>query len=153
MVKKNKSKKVLSPSHSNMPDQPPPTEGDGELMDDLLAELDSRDKTVQHESANVLMEMQENQENAVADKAQSATKKQDSKSRHVARQVSIVRDSSSSQTNIHQTRKAAALAQNHAPTDADADARLEREAKEEEMSIKETCDKLGVQIHEVRNDV
>jgi hypothetical protein len=89
MVKKNKSKKVLSPSHSNMPDQPPPTDGDGELMDDLLAELDSRDKTVQHESANVLMEMQENQENAVADKAQSATKKQDSKSRHVARQVSI----------------------------------------------------------------
>jgi OTU domain-containing protein 6 len=58
-------------------------------MDDLLAELDSRDKTVQHESANVLMEMQENQENAVADKAQSANKKQDSKSRHVARQVSI----------------------------------------------------------------
>jgi OTU domain-containing protein 6 len=89
MGKKNKSKKVLPPSHSNMPDQPPPTEGDDELMDDLLAELDSRDKTVQHESANVLMEMQENQENAVADKAQSANKKQDSKSRHVARQVSI----------------------------------------------------------------
>jgi OTU domain-containing protein 6 len=88
MVKKNKIKKVLSPSHSNTPEEPPTVQDDG-LMDDLLAELDSRDQTVQHESATVLMEMQDNQENLFADKAQSATKKQDSKSRHEARQVSI----------------------------------------------------------------
>lgn len=86
MVKKNKNKKVLSPSQ----DQAQTTaEGDDELIDDLLAELDSRDQTVQHESATVLLEMQEGQENTVADKAQSATKKQDSKSRHEARQVHI----------------------------------------------------------------
>ncbi|OJA21594.1 hypothetical protein AZE42_01685 [Rhizopogon vesiculosus] len=117
-----------------MQDHPPNTD-DG-LMDDLLAELDSRDQTVRHESANVLLEMQGNQEDTVADKAQPATKKQDSKSRHEARQA----------------RKAAALAQNQAPTDRDADARLEREAKEEDASIKETCDKLGVQIHEIPPD-
>jgi hypothetical protein len=43
-----------------------------------------------------------------------------------------------------------ALAQNQAPIDLEADARLERETKEEEVSIKETCNKLRVQIHEVR---
>jgi len=85
MVKKNKIKKVLSPSQSSTLEEPPTVQDDG-LMDDLLAELDSRDQTVQHESATVLMEMQDNQENP---KAQSATKKQDSKSRHEARQVSI----------------------------------------------------------------
>jgi len=156
MVKRNKNKKVLSPSQSNTPNQPPSMpEGDDDLVDDLLAELDSRNQTVQHESAAVLLEMQDNQENtqAVGDKAQSAAKKQDSKSRYESRQVAIHSGLffRVSQADILQARKA--LAQNHAPTDPEVDARLEREAKEEEASIKETCDKLGVQIHEVRHDV
>ncbi|KAG1740704.1 hypothetical protein EDD22DRAFT_1008131 [Suillus occidentalis] len=45
-----------------------------------------------------------------------------------------------------------ALAQNQAPIDLEADARLERETKEEEVSIKETCNKLRVQIHEIPPD-
>lgn len=118
-----------------MPDQPQTGE-DNELMDDLLAELNSRNQTVQQESATVLLEMQENQDNIVRDKAPWTKRKQDSRSRHEARQA----------------RKAAVLAQNHAPIDLEADARLAREAKEEEVSIKETCDKLGVQTHEIPPD-
>ncbi|KAG1756830.1 uncharacterized protein EDB91DRAFT_1213663 [Suillus paluster] len=134
--KKNKPKKAVPPSYSSMPDQPQTGDDDHELVDDLLAELDSRNHTVQQESATVLIEMQEHKENAVGARARSAKKKQDSRSRHEARQA----------------RKAAALVQNHAPIDPEADARLEREAKEEEASIKETCDKLGVQTHEIQPD-
>ncbi|KAG2145017.1 hypothetical protein BD769DRAFT_1419325 [Suillus cothurnatus] len=133
--KKNKIKKFVSPSHNSTPDQAQ-TEDDNALVDDLLAELDSRNQTVQQESATVLLEMQQHQENTVGDNARSVKKKQDSKSRHEARQA----------------RKAAALAQSHAPIDQEADAKLARETKEEEVSIKETCDKLGVQIHEIPPD-
>jgi OTU domain-containing protein 6 len=133
--KKNKIKKFVSPSHNSTPDQAQ-TEDDNALVDDLLAELDSRNQTVQQESATVLLEMQQHQENTVGDNARSVKKKQDSKSRHEARQA----------------RKAAALAQSHAPIDQEADAKLGRETKEEEVSIKETCDKLGVQIHEIPPD-
>ena len=49
-----------------------------------------------------------------------------------------------------QARKAAALAEKYAPDDADEDARLEKEAKEEERIINQTCDELGVKMHEVR---
>lgn len=63
---------------------------DEDLMEDLMAQLDSKDKTVQEESATVLNEMQLNQ---VADQIEKS-KKQDSKSRHQARQVG--RSSSSS---------------------------------------------------------
>ncbi len=58
---------------------------DEELVDDLLAQLDSRDKTVQAESALVLNEVQINQ-------AASNASKPDAKSRFKARLVS---DSSS----------------------------------------------------------
>lgn len=128
-------KKFVSPSHNGTPDQAR-IEDNNELVDDLLAELDSRSQTVQQESATVLREIQEHQESTVNDNARPAKKKQDSRSRHEARQA----------------RKAAALAQNQAPIDPGADARLEREAKGEEVSIKETCDKLGVQIHEIPPD-
>ncbi|KAG1827357.1 OTU-domain-containing protein [Suillus subaureus] len=134
--RKNKIKKFVSPSHNSTPDQAQ-TEDNNALVDDLFAELDSRNQTVQQESATVLLEMQQNQENAVGDNARSVKKKQDSRSRHEARQ---------------QAKKAAALAQNYAPIDPEADARLGREAKEEEISIKETCDKLGVQMHEIPPD-
>lgn len=133
--RKNKMKKLVSPSHNSTPDQAR-IEDNNELVDDLLAELDSRNQTVQQESATVLREIQEHQESTVNDNARPAKKKQDSRSRHEARQA----------------RKAAALAQNQVPIDPEADARLESEAKREEVSIKETCDKLGVQMHEIPPD-
>ncbi|THG97804.1 hypothetical protein EW026_g4260 [Hermanssonia centrifuga] len=65
-----------------------------------------------------------------------AAPKQDSKSRHKARQA----------------RKAAALADKFTPVDADADAKLEKEAREEERIINRTCDELGVKMHEINPD-
>ncbi|KAI0670452.1 hypothetical protein C8Q78DRAFT_975623, partial [Trametes maxima] len=49
-------------------------------------------------------------------------------------------------------RKAAALADSYAPTDAEADARLERATKEEEDQIKKTCEDLGLLLQEVTPD-
>lgn len=86
--RKNKMKKFVSPSHNSTPDQAR-IEDNNELVDDLLAELDSRNQTVQQESATVLLEIQEHQESTVNDNARPAKKKQDSRSRHEARQVSI----------------------------------------------------------------
>ena len=48
-----------------------------------------------------------------------------------------------------QARKAAALAEQFAPVNADADAQLEREAREEERVINATCDELGLKMYEV----
>lgn len=50
---------------------------------------------------------------------------------------------------VAQARKAAALAEQYAPSDADAEAKLEREAREEERAILQTCDELGVRMVEV----
>jgi OTU domain-containing protein 6 len=47
-------------------------------------------------------------------------------------------------------RKVAALAELQPPTDAAADAKLEREAKEEERAINKICNELGLDMHEVR---
>ena len=80
--KKNKLKKMLSPPAP----APPPVDtnvDDDELMDDLFAQLDSKNETVKQESAAVLSEMNIDK---VADKLDSAPKK-DSKARHKARQV------------------------------------------------------------------
>lgn len=129
--KRNKLKKVLSPAQSTTP--PPMAQDDEELMNDLMAELDSRDKTVQSESANVLNAMQINQQ---ANVAEPARQKQDPKNRYQARQA----------------RKAAALAENHSPIDEEADEKLRREAREEERNIKRTCEELGLQIHEINPD-
>jgi OTU domain-containing protein 6 len=49
-----------------------------------------------------------------------------------------------------QARKAAALAQSYSPDDPVAQARLEKEAKDEEEAITRICNKLGVAMHEVR---
>jgi len=83
MAKKNKSKKssttqILSPVNVD----------DEELMDDLLAELDSRDQTVQTESAAVLQEITESH-TVVVEEPSSQTEKQDAKGRFRARQVSV----------------------------------------------------------------
>ncbi|THH32125.1 hypothetical protein EUX98_g2074 [Antrodiella citrinella] len=124
--KKNKLRKMLSPPATS---PPPPSvhPEDDDLMDDLFSQLDSKDQNVQAESAAVLTEMQVHQ---------PATAKKDSKSRHKARQV----------------RKAAAIADHFSPTDADADARIERETAEEKRIIHRTCDDLGLQIHEINPD-
>lgn len=76
--KSNKLKKALDV----FPD-PPPDADDG-LMDDLLAQLDSRNETVAQESANVLNEMEINKQ---AEQLET-TSKQDAKSRFKARQAS-----------------------------------------------------------------
>lgn len=86
--RKNKIKKFVSSSRNSTPDQAQ-TEDNDQLVDDLLAELDSRNQTVQQESATVLLEIQEHKENTVQDNARLSKKKQDSKSRHEARQVNI----------------------------------------------------------------
>ncbi|KAI0316682.1 hypothetical protein OF83DRAFT_1059950 [Amylostereum chailletii] len=127
-TKRNKLKKMVSPSAST----PPPPDGvvDDDLVDDLLAQLDARDEQVQNESATVLQEVQDNQD-IVATK-----EKKDPKSRWIARQA----------------RKAAALAERHAPSDPEADARIEREAKEEEADINRICDELGLEMHEINPD-
>ena len=57
---------------------------DDDLMDDLCSQLDSKDQNVQAESAAVITEMQVHQ--PVPD----PRTKQDSKSRHKARQVRTI---------------------------------------------------------------
>jgi hypothetical protein len=82
MGKRNKLKKALSPVlPANMASTN--DDDDQDLMNDLLAQLDSRDEIVQQESANVLNEMNLNQQ---ANKLES---KQDAKSRFKARQVGL----------------------------------------------------------------
>ncbi|KAL1746373.1 hypothetical protein HDZ31DRAFT_34322, partial [Schizophyllum fasciatum] len=49
-----------------------------------------------------------------------------------------------------QARKAQALQEKFSAGDPDAEARLEREAKEEEKTIKRLCDDLGVEMYEAR---
>ena len=82
MAKKSKVKKMFSPPQS----APPPSDDladDDALMDDLLAQLDSKDEAVRQESATVLNEMNINQ---VANELDNAPKK-DGKARFKARQV------------------------------------------------------------------
>jgi OTU domain-containing protein 6 len=62
------------------------TSNDDELVNDLLAQLDSRDKTVQSQSAIVLNEMQLNKR---ADEAEVG-RKQDARGRFNARQVGLI---------------------------------------------------------------
>lgn len=77
--KRNKLKKALSPNN----DTPPMNQEDEQLMNDLMAQLDSRDKSVHSESAAVLTEMELNKQANDID----SRRKQDAKSRFQARQV------------------------------------------------------------------
>ncbi|KAJ3733046.1 hypothetical protein DFJ43DRAFT_1117821 [Lentinula guzmanii] len=125
--RRNKLKKAFSPPFQQ---SPPLAESndDADLLDDLVAQLDSGNQTVQAESAQVIKDMQ--RQETVKD-----TKK-DSKSRYQARQA----------------RKAAALAESYSPSNHETDARLMQEAKQEESDIKRICDELNVQIHEINPD-
>nr|VWO98664.1 PUM-HD domain-containing protein [Ganoderma boninense] len=127
--KKNKSKKSTPPQPA--PPLPEDLANDDALMDDLLAQLDSKDEVVRQESATVLKEMNVDE---VAKELDNAPKK-DSKARFKARQA----------------KKAAALADSYAPNDAEADARIQHQTKEEEANIKRICDELGLQIYEVED--
>jgi len=126
--KRNKLKKVLSPSQPTTSSVM--AEDNEDLLNDLMAVLDSRDTIVQSESAKILNEMQLDQQ------AEESRKKQDAKSRYQARQA----------------RKAAVLAENFSPVDEAADEKSRQEASEEENNIKRTCEALGVRIHEINPD-
>lgn len=100
-AKKNKIKRILSPQSAN---EPPTAEPDDDLLDDLMAQLDSSNKAVQNESAHILNELQSTQMDEARDK--SSGNKKDSKARHQARQVSHNRDcSSSNRSTDHSTGK------------------------------------------------
>jgi OTU domain-containing protein 6 len=129
--KRAKLKKALSPPSS----APPPPElaaNDEDLMEDLFSQLDSRDTTVQLESAQVIQEIEGNQQALIED----TSSKKSSKSRHTARLA----------------RKAAALVETLSPDDPDQNARLEKEAKQEEEDISKVCKELGLNIHEINPD-
>ncbi|KAJ3744629.1 hypothetical protein DFH05DRAFT_1490145 [Lentinula detonsa] len=125
--RRNKLKKAFSPPFHQSPPLAESTD-DAELLDDLVAQLDSGNQTVQAESAQVIRDVQ--RQETLKD-----TKK-DSKSRYQARQA----------------RKAAALAESYSPSNHETDARLMQEAKQEESDIKRICDELNVQIHEINPD-
>ncbi|KAH7096111.1 cysteine proteinase [Auriculariales sp. MPI-PUGE-AT-0066] len=131
------SKKLRkTPSPLQPPPLPPPPPADAEddgsdLMNDLLAQLDSREEVmpVNQEAATVLREVSVVQ-------AQEAGGKRDSKARHAARQA----------------RKAAALADQYAPVDTAKDAQLEREAKLEEEIISTACIQYSLEMQEISPD-
>lgn len=89
--KRAKVKKLFSPSPSTTPDES--AVPDDDLMDDLFSQLDSKDETVQQESANVLSEMQDNRDVSVGSvpsvDSDSSKKHKSSKERHKARQVGV----------------------------------------------------------------
>ncbi|KAF9464651.1 hypothetical protein BDZ94DRAFT_1161340 [Collybia nuda] len=130
--KKNKSKKMLSPSNSIHSPPIPDSHAQDELMDDLLAQLDSRDGTVQSESINILNEIQLNKQVEITETG----KKQSAKSRFQARQA----------------RKAASIAQTHSPDERKDEERLVKEAEDEERDIGRLCHDLLLQVHEINPD-
>ncbi|KAJ3573971.1 hypothetical protein NP233_g2091 [Leucocoprinus birnbaumii] len=128
MVKKNKSKSKAAP----LPPAPVADPVDDDLMDDLLAQLDSRDQTVKQESAAVLDEIHiQKQAEQLEQKP-----KQSAKNRFQARLA----------------RKAAALAQSIVPDDPDDQARLEKEAKDEEEAIDRICKQRGRRVYQINPD-
>lgn len=129
--KRKKVKDILS-SSLNPPSSVPAAQDD-ELLDDLIAQLDSNDKTVQSVSAEVINDIQlsQLQENKGAHK-----QKKDSRTKFLERQA----------------RKAAEIAQHYAPDNPQADAQIERETKEEEENINRTCKLLGLELYHVTPD-
>jgi OTU domain-containing protein 6 len=88
--KRQKLKKVLSPvsgRSSNATSPPPADEEDEDLMDQLMAELDSKDQATQAEAATVLNEITETRSH---DNSPTAIPTNDSKARYKARQVRLM---------------------------------------------------------------
>ncbi|KZT11371.1 cysteine proteinase [Laetiporus sulphureus 93-53] len=152
--KRNRFKKAFSlkaPASAPATPPEPAVDDDDNLVDDLLAELDSRDKAVPpavHSDTAV---------DKIAETPPPA-QKQDSRSRHKARQVrrlAALVVHSVPDLIIHariQARRAAALAEQYAPSNPEADARLQKEAQEEEKTIKRICDELGLEMYEITPD-
>jgi len=124
MTKKNKIKKPLPPPLLN--------QDDNNLVDDLLAQLDSREK----ESVDLLDALTISKTISESDKAPTQVQKQDAKSRFKARQA----------------RKAALFAQTFSKDDPHQQAILEKEAKDEDNEIRKVCKDLSLQVYEISPD-
>lgn len=83
--KKNKVKKLLSPSSALAPVTEPSSIDDDDLMEDLFAQLNEKDQASKDEAATVIKETKFDKAADVVNAA--PTTKQDSKSRHKARLV------------------------------------------------------------------
>lgn len=152
-----KLKKVLSPPTQS----PPPIEGSaddqGELLDDLFAELDSRDPSVQQEAAQVISEIRTN--SPVVSPSPSDSKKGSKQkfkerevsqsfiaARHVSFRIHLLIDAHSP---FIQERKLQAQLAAAPASDPEADARIERETQQEKESISNTCSSLNLEMVEV----
>ncbi|TFY53199.1 hypothetical protein EVJ58_g9579 [Rhodofomes roseus] len=118
--KRSKLKKALSPPFAAKSPEPEPNMDDDVLMDDLMAQLDSRDTSVHAESAAVINEMNINN---AADTPPPG-----------------------------RARKAAAVADQQAPSNPEQDERLQREAAEEERAVNKVCDENGLEMFEINPD-
>ncbi|KIY50901.1 OTU-domain-containing protein [Fistulina hepatica ATCC 64428] len=155
MAKKIKSKK----SSRNPTPLPPPHVDDGDdLLNELIAHLDSRDPAVQSESATILHEMENSKPldppSNPSKPAAATLLKKDPKARFIARQVKefyLVISRISIPYLFSQARKAAAL-QQHYTDNPEADAKLEEEAKAEEREINRLCDQYNLELSEIRPD-
>lgn len=97
--KRKKMKDIFSP-----PQNPPPpaaTVDDDELLDDLIAQLDSDDKTVRNVSAQVINDIQHSQ---LQENKESLKQKKDSKTRFLERQVCIFPRVSNAKSTAKSTR-------------------------------------------------
>ncbi|KAL4265245.1 OTU domain-containing ubiquitin thioesterase [Pleurotus pulmonarius] len=131
-----KKKKAAAPRATTPPIPILDNADDEDLMNELLAQLDSKDNSMDTESVKVLNDMQLNKQADNIDRDNANGKRKDPKGRFIARQA----------------RKAAALAKSYAPGNKDEDARLEREAKDEEKAINKICNDLNVHLHEINPD-
>lgn len=95
-TKRSKLKAAISPVRDKLvgsPTKSPPVSENSpeedDLLDDLMAELDSRDTTVQGEAATMIQEIQQNRavNESPLSLVESPSQRQDSKSRHKARLV------------------------------------------------------------------
>jgi OTU domain-containing protein 6 len=109
----------------------PDSSNDSDLIDDLLAQVDARDQVQQMEAAKVLSEVEN--KDLLNNKQKT---KQDNKARFKAREA----------------RKAEKLAASYGPDDKEADARFEREAKEEEKVMRSVCNDLNLEMYEIQPD-
>ncbi|KAI5115716.1 hypothetical protein M0805_009265 [Coniferiporia weirii] len=127
------SKKKRSKVAPTTPNQPPPqVVDDDELLDDLMARIDAKGAT-QQEASNVLHQVDLNSK---ANELETSSSKKDGRARFEARKL----------------RKMAEQAALYSNDDKEADARLEREARDEERAIKSVCDDLGLAMFEINPD-
>lgn len=80
--KRKKVKNILSLSPTTLP--PAPAVQDDDLLDDLIAQLDSNDRTVQNVSAEVINDIQLSQ---LEENKETQKRKKHSKTRFLERQV------------------------------------------------------------------